>query len=467
MNKLFFKQFLYFFGFFILGFYQLAAQDAPQSFSLDEAVAYSLKHAVSIEKSALDIANAEAQVKEYQSIGIPKINGKIDYTNNAIRPTSFLPDFVSPAIVGVLEGFQLVPAGSAANLPTAGVTPVQFGVKNNLTASITASTLVFDGSYLVGLKAAKGLRELTKRQANLTEFQVRYSIMKAYVLVLIAEENKLVLVNNINNLNKLLAETEAFYKAGFVEQLDVDRLMLSVSNLQSEQEIVQRQVDLAYSALKFMMGYDILKPIVLTNKLDELLVVPNDADLNGNIPHDSRIEMDVLKRTEYLNSLNVKRLQMGYYPNVTAFASFQEQLQRNNMFDNDETGFTRAAFIGATVNVPIFDGFDKRAKIQRARIDQRRYLVEIENFRRAMNLEVTNARALYRNAQQRLENQTKNLALAERILNRTKTKYKEGVGSSIEITTAEQELYRTQANRMNALYDLVAAKIDLDKALGK
>ncbi len=443
------------------------AQTEPQAFSLEQAVSYALKHSISVEKSALDIANAEAQVREYQSIGIPKLNGKVDYTNNAIRPTSFLPDFISPAIVGVLEGFQLVPQGSAANLPSTGVTPVQFGVNNNLVASITASTLVFDGSYLVGLKAAKGLRELTKRQANLTDYQVRYSVMKAYVLVLIAEENKQVLVNNVNNLQKLLTETEAFYKAGFVEQLDVDRLQLSVSNLQSEQEIVQRQVDLAYNALKFMMGFDINKPIALTNKLDELIQIPADNELQGDVPHDSRIEMDILKRTEYLNALNVKRLQMGYYPNVTAFASYQQQLQRNNIFDSDEVGFTAAAFIGVSLNVPIFDGFDKKAKIQRARIDQRRYQLEMENFRRAMNLEVANARAQYRNAQQRLDNQNKNLALAERILTRSKTKYKEGVGNSIEITTAEQELYRTQSNRMNALYDLVTAKINLDQALGK
>jgi outer membrane protein len=466
MNKHFLTRCLFWLsvGFFA---HNAHAQDPAQPFTLEEAVSYSLKHAISVEKAALDIANAEAQVKEYQAIGIPKLNAKVDYTNNAILPTSFLPDFISPAIVGVLEGFQLVPAGTSANIPAGGVTPVQFGVKNNLTASITASTLVFDGSYLVGLKAAKGLRELTKRQSNLNDYQVRYSVMKAYVLVLIAEENKQVLVNNVDNLKKLLAETEAFYKAGFVEQLDVDRLQLSLSNLQSEQEIVQRQVDLAYNALKFIMGFDINKPITLTNKLDDLIQIPTDSDLNGNTPHDNRIEMDILKRTEYLNSLNVKRLQMAYYPNVTAFASYQQQLQRNNLFDNDETGFTDAAFIGISLNVPIFDGFDKRAKIQRARIDQRRYQLEMENFRRAMNLEVANARAQYKNAQQRLDNQTKNLALAERILARTKTKYKEGVGNSIEITTAEQELYRTQANRMNALYDLVAAKISLDQALGK
>jgi outer membrane protein TolC len=467
MSKFHFSKF-YLLALLCLGGQWLQAQDEPQAFSLAEAVSYAQKNSITTQKTKLDIQDANAQVKEYQAIGIPKVNAKVDYQNFLQRPTSFLPDFISPAIVGVLEGFQLVPPGSAGSLPNSGgVTPVQFGVNNSLTASITASTLVFDGSYFVGLKAAKGLRDMTNRQADLSIYNIKHTITKAYLMALIAEENRKILLLNIENLRQLRAETEAFYKSGLVEQLDVDRLELNLQNLLTEAEIVNRQVELAYNVLKFQMNYDITKPIVLNDKLQLLLQEASEEDLAGEIKFDQRIEMDVLKQTEYLNGLNVKRLQMGYAPNLSAFITYQQQLQRNNLFDNDETGFTGAAIAGITLNVPIFDGFDKQAKIQRARIDQRRFQIEIDAFRRAVTLEVLNARAQYNNARQRLTNQEKNLALAQRILTRTKTKYKEGVGSSIEITTAEQELYRTQANYLNAMYDLVVAKADLDKALGK
>jgi outer membrane protein TolC len=457
----------YLFAFFGFAAPLLQAQDEPQAFSLADAVSYAQKNSITTQKTKLDIENANTQVKEYQAIGIPKVNAKVDYQNFIQRPTSFLPDFISPAIVGVLEGYQLIPAGSGSSLPPAGVTPVKFGVNNSLTASITASTLVFDGSYFVGLKAAKGLRDMTNRQADLSIYNLKYTVTKAYLIALIAEENQKVLLLNIENLRQLRNETEAFYKAGLVEQLDIDRLELNLQNLQTEAEIVSRQVELAYNVLKYQMNYDITKPIVLNDKLQLLLQEPAEEDLKGEVKFDQRIEMDVLKQTEFLNGLNVKRLQMGYAPSVSAFATYQQQLQRNNLFDNDETGFTGAAIAGITLNIPIFDGFDKQAKIQRAKIDQRRYQIEIDAFRRAVTLEILNARAQYTNAKQRLANQEKNVALAQRILTRTKTKYKEGVGSSIEITTAEQELYRTQANYLNALYDVVVAKTDLDKALGK
>lgn len=445
----------------------LSPVQAQEAFSMQQAIEYATKNSIASQKSRLSIEDANAQVREYKAIGIPQVNGKIEYQNFLKRPTSFLPDFISPAVVGIMEGFQLVPPGTSEQFASDAVTPVQFGVNNSLTFSVTASTLVFDGSYFVGLKAAKGLRDLTARQAALSEYNTRYAVAKSYLTVLIAEENKKILLLNITNLQKLRDETEAFYKSGLVELLDVDRLDLSLQNLRTEAEIVERQVQLAYNVLKFQMNYDIAQPITLTDALPALIVEPTEEELTGTIKYDQRLEMDVLQRTEYLNELNVKRLQMAYAPNLVAFATYQQQLQRNNLFDNDEAGFFPAAIAGLTLNVPIFDGFDKQAKIQRARISQRSFQIEIDAFRRAMTLEVTNARAQYTNARARLTAQEKNLALAQRIVDRTKTKYKEGAGSSIEIITAEQELYRTQANYLNALYDLVVAKTDLDKALGK
>lgn len=142
-------------------------------------------------------------------------------------------------------------------------------------------------------------------------------------------------------------------------------------------------------------------------------------------------------------------------------------MQRDDLFDGNSPGFFPTTIVGLQLNVPIFDGLDKAAKIKKSRIDVEKFKLQLQDLERGIELEVKNTRAAYKNAQIRLENQDKNVALAQKILNTTRIKYKEGVGSSLEMTQAEQELYRTQANRMNALYELVVAKADLDKALGK
>ncbi|MCP4443528.1 MAG: TolC family protein [Aureispira sp.] len=438
---------------FLLSPYLMQAQDG-EAFSLEDAVNYAERNSNEVKDAALDVAHSKAQVKEYVSIGIPKISAKVEYNYFLQIPTQLIPaETFAPPGAPIPPGEEYIEA--------------QFGTKNNLTGSVTLSSLVFDGSYFVGLKASKGLLEMTKRQADLTRHNIKYPVQKAYLTVLIAIENRAVLVNNISNIQKMLDETIAYFENGLVEQLDVERLELSKANLETELSMVDRQVELAHNVLKFQMNYPIDQKITLTDKLETLLKEVPKEDLEGDIDFKNRIELDVLQRSEHLNNLNVKRYQMGYLPSLSAFAMHQQQLQRDNLFDNDAPGFFPTTIIGATLNIPIFDGLEKSAKIQKTKIERDKISLQIKDFKRGTELEVTNARAVYINAKQRLASQEKNVALAEKILGVTKTKYKEGVGSSLEITQAEQELYRTQANYMNALYDVVAATVDLNKSLGK
>lgn len=430
----------------------IQAQNVEQ-FSLTEAIGYAQSNNNSIRDGQLDIARAKADVQEYTAIGIPKVNAKVDYNYYIDIPTQLLPN----------DAFAI----PGAPAPEPGFSEVQFGTRHNLTPSITVSTLVLDGSYFVGLKASKGLLDMTKRQADLTKYDIKYNVVQAYLQALLVAENKDVLLLNIENLKKIRLETNAFYENGMVERLDVDRLDLSISNLKVQLETLERQMQLAKNVLKFQMNYPLKDSIVLTERLEDVMAIVETADLEGDIQYDRRIETDILKRTIALNELNVKRFHMGYLPNITAFFTHQQQLQRNDLFDSDEPAFFPTTIVGATLNVPIFDGLDKAAKIKRARIDVAKFQLQLTDLERGIELEVLNARANYQNAKERLENQDENLALAERILETTRIKYREGVGSSLEMTQAEQELYRTQANRLNALYDLVLAKAALDKALGK
>ncbi|MFK7798949.1 MAG: TolC family protein [Aureispira sp.] len=424
-----------------------------EEFSLSEAINYAQSNSNSVRDAQLDIARAKADVQEYTAIGIPKVNAKVDYNYYIDIPTQLLPN----------DAF----AFPGAPPPAPGFSEVQFGTRHNLTPSITASTLVFDGSYFVGLKASKGLLSMTKRQADLKVYDIKYNVVQAYLQALLVEENRTVLLLNIENLKKIRFETNAFYENGMVERLDVDRLDLSISNLKVQLETLERQMQLAKNVLKFQMNYPLQDSIVLTESLEDVIVLVESDDLEGDIRYDSRIETDILKQTISLNELNVKRFHMGYLPNITAFFTHQQQLQRNDLFDGDAPGFFPITIVGATLNIPIFDGLDKAAKIKRAKIDVAKFQLQLADLERGIQLEVLNARGNYKNAKERLENQDENLKLAERILETTRIKYREGVGSSLEMTQAEQELYRTQANRLNALYDLVLAKAALDKALGK
>lgn len=434
------------------------AQDA-RSFSLEEAIQYAQTNHSNVKTAQLNIASAKAEVKDVRAIGLPQVNGGVEYNYYVDLPTQLIPNDAFT--------FDLPPPIGPLPEPEPGYSTTQFGTRQNLTLALNANWLAFDGSYFVGLKAAKGFAELTKRQGDLTVYQLKDVVTKAYLTVLIVEENKKVIQKNISNLEKITAETQAFYDNGLVEQLDVDRLKLSIANLQTELEALNRQAEVAYNLLKFQMYYPLDDEVALSDSLGALLNEPTESELDGEIDVTNRIEYDVLDKNVDLNKLNTKRFASGYLPSLSAFAVHQQVLQRDDLFDGDAPGFFPTTIVGLKLNVPIFDGLKKSAQIQKSKIEVQKFELQLRDFERGATLEVLNARGVYKNAKLRLENQDENLVLAERILEQTRIKYKEGVGSSLEMTQAEQELYRTQANRLNALYELVVAKADLDKALGK
>ena len=162
--------------------------------------------------------------------------------------------------------------------------------------------------------------------------------------------------------------------------------------------------------------------------------------------------------------MNIEYQKAFLYPSLSAFGQYQLQAQGDRLFDSQ---LFDIAVLGLQLNVPIFNGFSTKSKINRAKLEVEKAHNDLKQLERGINLEVGNARIAYLNAKRKVDNQLKNGRLAQKIYDTTKIKYKEGVGSSLEITSAEQELFRTQQNLIQAKFDLLQAKMELDKALGK
>lgn len=425
--------------------YSLTAQT---TLSLQEAIDHALANNIEVVNAKLAIEDAEHQIDERLSIGLPQVNGSLEFTHYPQVPKQALPDAFAMAF----------------GLPPGETQEVSFLLKNNFTAGISANSLLFDGTYLTGVKAARLLREYSQLELNTVEQKVSNSVMDAYLPSLLITESIKTLDKNIKNLEKVLFETKEIYKAGFVEQLDVDRLELSLANLITEKDNLAQQKKIAIDALKFTMNLPLDKEVVLVDDIDALLSEAETPELTGQIEPLNRAEFRVAELGLKLSELNIEQYERGFWPSVAAFAAYQYQYQGNNFSD----GFWAPTFlVGARVNVPIFDGFSNRSKKQRAMVDLRKNQNNKSMLNSVILLEVENARKGYILAKDRLASQEKNLALAQKIYDTTKIKYKEGVGSSLEVTQSEQSLYQTQQNKIQAQFDLLRAKVALEQALGK
>ena len=180
---------------------QTEAQDAqPSAMSLQEAVDYGLVHNQYILNAKLDMVSAQAVTKEYIAAGLPQITASIDIADNFELPTSFLP----------AEFFGGAPGDPA--------TPVQFGTKYSGNASISATQMVFDGVFFVGLEAARTFQELSTKEHIKTKIDVVEAVTKAYYNVLVNKLTLELVEKNYGRLDTLLTETKAMYESGFAER---------------------------------------------------------------------------------------------------------------------------------------------------------------------------------------------------------------------------------------------------------
>lgn len=410
--------------------------------SMEQLIDYALSNSPEMLDAQLKVQDAEAQILQSKSTGLPQLSASGTYQRYFKVPIVPLP----PEFTG-----------------GGGPQEVSFVLKNNLTGAVNLDAMVFDAAYFVALKAARAARTYAQLELEDRKRQVRQQVRDVYLPALLLQANLEQLDKNLTNLEELHQETQRIYEEGFAEQLDVDRLALSLANLRTEKEALERQYQNAIRALKFTINYPPEQDLTLTNDMEDLLASVDGAILTNGVNYSLRPEVNLLDQAILLSEYNIKNFKTRYLPSLRGFAGYQYQYQGNDL----SSGFwAPTGFVGLTLNVPIYDGGFKRSQIDRANITRQQVSLQRSTVQRLIDLEVENSRSTYLSAQERLQDREENLALAQRIYDTTQIKYREGVGSSLEVNQAEQALYTAQTNRLQAIYDLLQAKVSLEEALG-
>jgi len=449
----------------VIAFHAKAQDAKSNSFSLQQSIDYAYKNSPNYLNAQSDVLMAKYKRKEVLGMAMPQIGASVDMKNFMKIPTSVLPNFVSPAVYGGLVQAGVAPYDPQKLSPD-GYEPIaaNFGTTFQAQAGASASLLVFSADYLIGLKATKEYISLMNINVNRSKTDLVSQVSKAYYSVLVNKQRIALLDANITKLEKLLNDTKAFNKQGFVEQIDVDRLEVAFNNLTTEKQKIERLISLSENVLKFQMGYTGSENLTLTDSLS----ISDKEDLSiSKIDITKRSEYQMLEVQQRLNNINVKRLKYGYLPSLVAYSSFNYSGQRNDLkFFTKEHIWYPTALLGGTLSLSIFDGFQRHYQIQQAKLDFKKGENNLKNLQLAIELEGASAAVNYSNASSSLQVQKRNLDLAQNIYTVSQKKYEQGVGSNIEVINAQQSLKESQANYFNAVYDLLVYKIDYLKATG-
>lgn len=208
--------------------------------------------------------------------------------------------------------------------------------------------------------------------------------------------------------------------------------------------------------------------IVLEDKVEDLSVETMKSEFSETaVNYNQRIEYSLLDTQFKLAGLDLKNIRSGYLPTVSASFGYGHNNGRNTLPDLFGTQWFNNSVLALNVNIPIFDGFTKKYQVQQKKVALDKVKLNQTLLEQSIDLESRQAAINIKNAFATLETQRRNVDLAQEIVRVSKIKYKEGVGSNIEVINAESSFKEAQTNYFSALYDVLIAKVDLSKAKGE
>lgn len=428
----------------VFGLIFIKAQD---NFTLESAINYALKNNIQVKNAEIDNQIMAKKIWEIKAQGLPQVNASAQFQNFIDIPTQVLP----------ANAFN-------PNAPEGELIGLQFGTNYNVNGGIQVNQLLFNGNYLIGLQAVRALKTLNEQLLQKSEKEVRYAVSEAYYTCLVLQENALILDSTLAKTNELLRTTNILVNEKVMIATNSKQMELTILQLKNALFMVNSQLKSAKTLLKFQMGYDVEKDIILTD---------NFATAFNNQPT-STSQLDVTKNIDYqlvsqqlvLDELNWKNTKANYLPSLAAFLSHQQNALRNDFdfFDANKAWYPTTLW-GLQLNIPIFSSGQRAAQVSQMELEMKKTENNLANVSEGLKFQLFQAKEAYELAEQNVMIQQKAIEYAQSVLNDTEILYKERAVTIMELTQAQSQLLNAQTNYTNALFDLIKAKLQLQKIL--
>jgi outer membrane protein len=451
------------------------AQGGPDggAVPLRTAIDIALANSREVADAEYSVETARQQVREAWASALPDIAGTLSYSRNLLVQEIFLPaDFF--------------PGGQPGDL-----VPIRVGSDNSWQLGVTLSQPLFEYSVFVGVGAASRYRAVEEERLRGTTQQVVTSVRQAYFDALLADAELRLLQQSIARVQRTLEDTRAQNQAGLASDYDVLRLDVEYANVAANLRRAENAVAARKRSLLVEIGLSADEEIGLEGRLEE--VVPDSLESNtrenvdlillAGVPRvldrslddllavasDERSDLRQLRGTIILTQAQKKVEIAEYFPKLSVFGNFNLQAQENgppNFFGDASNQRTRSSAVGLRLEVPIFRGFRRSARVAQADASLRQNEVRLA---RAEQDAVNQVRTLFGGVGEALErarSQHRAVQQATRGFEIASLEYREGLGSQLQITDAEEALRQSQFNYARAVYDYLSARAQLELAMG-
>jgi len=418
-----------------LGLKPLYSQDSTMTLSLDKAIEYALQNNKVIQNARLSSQVAKEKIKETTAAGLPQVNASADYNN----------------FLGAQAELRLSESAPPAVIEFNPTSTFKFNV----------SQLVFSGSYYVGLQLSKLSSQMAEKSSLKTELDVKEQVTRAYYLILISEKILKIIEANRDNSVVILEKTKNLANAGIIEKTEVNKLSVMVASVENAQKAAERQLEMAFNMLRFQLGLNAGEKIKLVTSLDDISQQNKFENIlinTFNIENNTDFNLVLLQEKMRKSQISLEK--SSYLPTLAGYYSYTGKILKPK-FD-----MTPKNVIGLNLSVPIFSSGLRHSKVSQAKIN----FNVAENTKELLNQQLTiqekQLRYNLNNLLEQYQNQKINIETAKEVLDKMNLKFQQGIISTLELTSANNNYLSAQSDYISTLFQLLDAELALRKLNG-
>ena len=329
---------------------------------------------------------------------------------------------------------------------------------------LQASQVIYNNDVLQAAKAARYSRQYYKENTYSSQINVVSDVSKAFFDVLLSQKQLDILNEDIVRLQRSLKDAYNRYQAGVVDKTDYKQATISLNNSLASRKQTAEAVKSKLAYLKQIMGISAGHNLILSYdsaRFEQELYIDTNQKLDVN----NRIEYRLLQTRKNLDFVSVDYYRWGFLPSVSAVGAYN-YFYLSNRFSTLYNNSFPSAYVGLTLDLPIFTGTKRLQNLSKARLQVDRANLDIDNSANTINTEYVQALASYKSNYTSWTLLKENVGLAKDVFKVVSLQYREGIKTYLDVIVSQSDLRTAELNYYNALFQLLSSKIDLEKSLG-
>ncbi|GAA4294973.1 TolC family protein [Nibribacter koreensis] len=414
---------------------QVTQDSTAGRFTLQECVEYALKNQAQVQQAQLEEEIGESQIKAQLSGWLPQLGANYALTHNIKRQQSVFGDQV-----------------------------ITIGQKYTSNINLQANQMLYSNELLLASRAARFTRTALDLNTKSTKINTVVEVSKAFYNILLSQEQLRILQENILRQEKQYRDARAQYEQGLVDKTDYQRATITLNSIRADRKRTQEAIKASTAVLQELMGLPMGQPLALAydyNQMQQNIYV----DTTQNVTFASRVEFQQLQTQRQIQDLNTRYYRWGFLPTASAFVNYNPNFFSANFSDLYSQSYPTSA-VGLQVGIPIFQGGRRMQNVRISELQAQSLDLELTNLQRRINTEYQRALANYKSDYTDWLTLQENVALATEVYNVIKLQYNEGIKTYLDLIVAETDLRTAQLNYYNALYNVLASKLEVQRALG-